>query len=474
MLQKPHKVPIANYKRTKIIATLGPSTNSYQAIYDLIETGANGLRFNFSQGTNEERHQQIAWIRKASEELNKPVAIIQDLQGLKVKLGDFDGVIEVKAGQTIRLGLNANYADTNIIPTQLNLSKKVRRGERIYIYDGKICSTVISITDGIVHLKIENDGFLIKGKRLNLPDTDFSGDIITPKDRADLVFGSTEDIDYVDFSFVHTAEDIRELRKILASINMKAQIIVKVDTKAAIENMKEIVEESDCLMVDREDLTYEVLPEAVPAIESQFIDLCIRYAKPVFIAAKMLFSMSTSTEPTRAELSDIANAVTAGADCLMLSDEIATGNHPLEAVKMMKRTILYTEANSCLKFKFPEFIDNSRQAIIAHSIVDLADTLEAQAIIAETKSGATARMLASKRTKKPVIAVTSNPKVAQQLSLVYGVKSYVRPVDRLAASKLTDWLAKEKILNSGNIVVTASGKQPGIVGTTDTIKVRLI
>jgi pyruvate kinase len=141
---------------------------------------------------------------------------------------------------------------------------------------------------------------------------------------------------------------------------------------------------------------------------------------------------------------------------------------------MMKRTILYTEANNCLNVEFPEFIDNSRQAIIASSIVDLADALEAQAIIAETKSGATARMLAARRTKRPIIAVTTDKKVAQQLSLVYGVKSYVRPVDRLAVSKLTDWLAKEKILNSGNIVVTASGKQPGVVGTTDTIKVRFI
>lgn len=474
MLQKSHIVPIENYKRTKIIATIGPSTNNYEAIYDLMKAGTNGFRLNFSHGTNEERHHQIDWIRKASKELNKPVAIIQDLEGPKVRLGDFDGVIEVKAGQTIRLGLNANYSDVNVIPTQYDLSKKVKRGERIYIYDGKISATVISVNDSLVHLRIENDGFLIKRRRLNLPDTDFSSDVITPKDRADLVFGSTEDIDYVAQSFVHTADDIRELRKILASINMKAQIIAKVETKAAIENMEEIIEETDSLMVDRGDLAYEVLPEAIPTIESQLISLCRRYAKPVFVATQMLFSMATSTEPTRAELSDISNAVTTGVDCLILSNETAIGNYPVEAVKMMKRTILYTEANNCQKVEFPGFIDDSKQAMIVRSIVDLADNLGAQAIIAETKSGATARMLASRRTKKPIIAVTSDRKVTQQLSLVYGVKSYVRPVDRFAASKLTDWLAKEKILNSGDIVVTASGKQPGIVGTTDTIKVRFI
>lgn len=474
MLQKSHIIPIANYKRTKIIATVGPSTNSYQAIYDLMKAGTNGFRLNFSKGTNEEHHHQIDWIRKASKELNKPVAIIQDLEGPKVRLGDFDGVIEVKAGQTIRLELDANYSDTNIIPTQYDLSKKVKRGERIYIYDGKISATVISVSDGLVHLRIENDGLLIKRRRLNLPDTDFSGDVITPKDRADLVFGSTEDIDYVAQSFVHTADDIRELKKILASINMKAQIVAKVETKAAIENMEEIIKETDSLMINRVNLSYEVLPEAIPTIESQLISLCRKYAKPVFVATQMLFSMATSTEPTRAELSDIANAVTTGVDCLMLSDETAIGNHPVEAVKMMKRTILYTEANSCQKVEFPDFIDDSKQAIIVRSIVDLAEALDAEAIIAETKSGATARMLASRRTKKPIIAVTSSQKVGQQLSLVYGVKSYVRPINRLAASRLTDWLAKEKILSSGDIVVTASGKQPGVVGTTDTIKVRFI
>lgn len=475
MLQKNSStIPISSYKRTKIIATVGPSTSSYQAIYNLIAEGANGIRLNFSHGTHEERQQQVQWIRQASKELLKPVAIIQDLQGPKIRLGDFDGVIEVKAGQSLVLSHNANFKLSGEVPIQFDLSKKVKRGERIYIYDGKVRSTVTSVIDGKIHIRIENDGLLIKRKGINLPDTDFNGDVITAKDRADLVFGSTLDIDYVAQSFVQSADDVRELRKILSNLNMKAKVMVKFETKAAIDNMEEIVAETDSLMVARGDLAYEVLPEAVPTIQSQLIGLCRRYAKPVIVATQMLFSMTTAAEPTRAELSDIANAVMAGADCLMLSDETASGNYPIEAIKIMKRTILYSESHIYQRVEYPEYVNRTRQAIISRSIVDLAEDIKATAIVAETKSGATAQQLASKRTRKPIIAVTSDERTYQQLAIVYGIKSFVRPVDRFAATKLTDWLLKQKILAKGDVVVTASGKYPGVVGTTDTIKVRLL
>ncbi len=468
------KTPVSKYKRTKIIATIGPSSNSYEAIYDLISAGANGLRLNFSHGTIEERQKQIAWIRKASKELNKPVAIIQDLQGPKMRLGDFEGVIEVKAGQTITLGYKTNYAESRVIPTQFDLAKKIKRGERIFIYDGKVKGTVEAIIDGIIHIRLDTDGLLIKRKGINLPDTDFHGDVITAKDKADLAFGSSQDIDYVAQSFVQSADDIRELKKLIASLNMNAKVIAKFETKAAIDNMQEIIAETDSVMVARGDLAYEVLPEAVPTIQNQLIGLSRRYAKPVIIATQMLFSMTTANEPTRAELSDIANAVNSGADCLMLSDETATGNNPINSVKVMKKTILYTESYDHPKAQFPDFIENTSQAIVSRAVVDLADSIGATAIVAETKSGATARQIASKRTDMPIVAVTNDTRTLQQLAIVYGIKSYLRPVDRLAAFKLTDWLQKQKILNKGDLVVTASGRQPGVVGTTDTIKVRLL
>ena len=183
------KVPIKNFKRTKIIATVGPSTDSYDSILALIKAGANGIRLNFSHGNHKERTQQIKWIRKAAKEYGKPVAIIQDLQGPKIRLGDFDGVVTVSKGQSFSFEFEADYLATGRLPTQYDLSNKVKRGERIYLYDGKVCMTVTSVRAGVVSAEANNTGILIRRKGMNLPDTDFAGDIITPKDKADLIYG---------------------------------------------------------------------------------------------------------------------------------------------------------------------------------------------------------------------------------------------------------------------------------------------
>ncbi|HET9174582.1 MAG TPA: pyruvate kinase [Candidatus Saccharimonadales bacterium] len=467
-------VPLKQFKRTKIIATVGPSTNSHKAILGLISSGTNGLRLNFSHGTNEERTKQIKWIRQASKEYGKPVAIIQDLQGPKIRLGDFDGVVTVARGQSLSFAYNADFAATGHLPTQYDLSEKVKRGERLYLYDGRLRTTVTSVRNGVVHAEAENDGILIKRKGINLPDTDFGGDILTPKDKADLVYGASEDIDYVALSFVQSSEDITNLRKLLKSMNSSAKIIAKIETKAAVDNLEDIIRESDAVMVARGDLAIETSPESVPIVQRKIIGLGLRYAKPVIVATQMLASMTETPEPTRAEVSDVATAVALGADCVMLSEETAAGNYPIESVSVMKRVILYTEGNMPLRVQWPEYEDHSRQASISRAIISLADNIQAKAIVAETKSGATAIDIASHRSSIPLIAVASDIRTAQQLSLVYGVKSYVRPVDPLAAQKLTDWLRKNKVLAKGDVVVSASGKYPGVVGTTDTIKVRVL
>lgn len=468
------KLSLESYKRTKMIATVGPATDSYESIYELIKAGANGIRLNFSHGTHQEMANNISNIRKASKALGKPVAIIQDLQGPKVRLGDFEGVVEVKKGQSLGLVYKPKEVMAGQLPVQYDLSKKVKPGEDLFLFDGKVKTKILTVSNGLVMVKVENDGILIKRKGINLPDTDFGGDVITPKDKADLVFGSTQDIDYVAQSFVQSAEDVNEMRLLLNNLGMNAKIIVKFETKKALDNLEDIVKETDLLMVARGDLAYEVLPEAVPTIQKQLIATCAKYSKPVIVATQMLFSMTTSAQPTRAEVSDIATAVLDGADCLMLSDETAIGSHPIEAVKVMKRVILYTENNTPQKVSYPEYRDQSRQVAISEAIVGLADTIHAKAIVAETKSGSTAIQIASRRSQIPIIAVTSDNRVAQQLAIVYVVKSYVRPVNKLAATKLTDWLRQNKILNKGDIVVTASGKYPGVVGTTDTIKVRIL
>lgn len=473
--EKAPSIPVEQFKRTKIIATLGPSTNTYEAVLALVKAGVNGVRLNFSHGTYEERVQQIAWIRKASKEHGKPVAIIQDLQGPKIRLGDFDGIINVRTGQHVVFKYKADYERSGYIPMQYDLSKKVKRGEVIYLYDGKVKTTVTSVADGLVHARVENDGILIKRKGMNLPDTDFGGDTITHKDKEDLAFGSTQDIDYVAQSFVQSAADIRNMRRLMKGLGMQAKIITKFETKAAVENIEDIVQETDLIMVARGDLAVEAPAESVPIVQRQLIGLGMRYNKPTIVATQMLFSMTEMPEPTRAEVSDVATAVLVGADCVMLSDETASGKYPVQAVEVMKRIILYAQNNAPLRAVFPEPPGKlSKQDAICAAIIDLADKTDAKAIVAETSSGAVALHIAAMRPKRPVIAVTGDRRVAQQLVLVYGVKAYVRPDDKLQATKLTNWLRRNKVLGTGDVVVTASGQHPGVVGTTDTIKVRVL
>lgn len=471
---KAPQVPIASFKRTKIIATIGPATDSFESIQELIKAGANGIRLNFSHGTHEERLVQIPWIRKASSRLGKPVAIIQDLQGPKIRLGDFEGVITVQAGQHLAFEYGANYPETGRIPTQYDLSKKVKVGERLYLFDGKVRTIVSSVREGVVYATADNDGIIIKRKGINLPDTDFGGDILTQKDMADIAFGVTQDFDYVALSFVQTAADVQKLRKILKAHNSQARIIVKLETKAGVENLEEIVKASDVVMVARGDLAVETPAESVPVVQRQAIGLGQKYAKPTIVATQMLLSMVEMPEPTRAEVSDVATAAFIGADCVMLSDETAMGKYPIEAVKTMKRVLKYAEQHPPLKTIYPQEREHNMQNAISSSAINLAVNIDAKAIVAETKSGATAREIACRRPEIALVAVTDVARTAQQLALVYGVKSYVRPAGQEAAQRLTDWLRESRVFHSKDVVVTVSGRYPGVVGTTDTIKVRVL
>ncbi len=474
---KAPKIHPSEFKRTKILATVGPGTNSYKAVFDMIAAGANGIRLNFSHITYEDCEQQVKWIRKASKELDKPVAIVQDLQGPKIRLGNFDGVIPVQKGQHLQLKYKADHTRSGMIPTQFDLSKRVKRGERIFIFDGKVKTTVTSVKDGIVHVHVENDGVLIERKGLNLPDTDLSGDIITEKDLKDLAFGSTQDVDYIAQSFIQTAHDVKAMRKHLKNVGSDAKIIAKIETNAAVENIDDIVSEADAVMIARGDLAVETSNEMVPIMQRKIVGLCRKHAKTVIVATQMLASMVDADEPSRAEVSDVATAAIIGADCVMLSEETAVGKHPVKAVATMKRIVKFSEKNmpTVVLFALDMTPDTStRQTAICNAVVNLAKEVEATAIVAETKTGATAVQIAARRPEKPVIAVTSSSRVGNQLALEYGVKSFVRPDHKYAATKVTDWLEKSGVLKKGDCIVTASGLHPGVVGSTDTIKVRVL
>lgn len=471
-------VPIARFKKTKIIATVGPSTNSYKAILALTKAGVNGFRLNFSHGTYEERLEQIGWIRRASQTYGKPVAIIQDLQGPKIRLGDFEGIVTVQTGQSLSFGYNSDFEKTGIIPTQYDLSKKVKRGERLFLFDGRIQTKVTSVVNNVVYVRALNEGVLIKRKGINLPDTDLSGDIITSKDRKDISFGSNQDIDYVALSFVQTANDVNKLRTILKNLGSSAQIIAKIETKAAVDNLEDIIQATDMVMVARGDLAIEVTPESVPVLQRQIIGLGLKHATPTIVATHMLASMTEVPEPTRAEVSDIATAVILGADCVMLSDETASGRYPVESVELMKRVILHTQENHNMSVGYNVVNDSelqgTRQEAICRAVIDLAESINAIAIVAESKTGTLIKQIVAHRPATAVIAVTSEARIAQQVALLYSVKSYNRPVDPMAATKLTNWLHASKVLKKGDVIVTVSGKYPGVVGTTDTIKVRVL
>lgn len=465
------------FKRAKILATIGPATNSYDAIKRLMLSGVNGFRLNFSHGSYEERTEQIAWIRKASREVGKPVAILQDLQGPKIRLGNLQENVQVETGDELTLAYGAEHSGLTI-PVQYNLAKKVKPGERLYIFDGKIRTTVLSIEHEAIKVRVENSGILMSRKGINLPDTDFSGDILTEKDLKDIEYGARQDIDFVALSFVQTAEDIKHLKRLLKQHHSQARIVAKIETKAAIEkkNLEAIVECVDGgVMIARGDLAVEAGAEVVPIVQRQILGLCQKYGKLSIVATQMMASMVDAPEPTRAEVSDVANAVILGADCVMLSDETANGKYPIEAVAAMKRVILHTQEHEPPQtVAVQEGFDDKQNAISA-AAVKIAMDIGADAIVAETKSGTTAANIAACRPAIPIISVTSSARVAQQMTLLYANKSFLRPDGEKAGSQLVTDLKKDHYFGTHEPVkvVVVSGRHPGKIGGTDTIRVRV-
>ncbi|MFZ2126199.1 MAG: pyruvate kinase, partial [Candidatus Microsaccharimonas sp.] len=444
----------------------------------LITAGVNGLRLNFSHGDYAERDNQITWIREASKKIGKPVAILQDLQGPKIRLGMLNENTAVKKGDEIILDHAAEHNGMTF-PVQYNLAEKVKVGEPIYIFDGKVRTTVLEITsETAIKLRVENDGTLMSKKGINLPDTDFGGDILTPKDLKDIEYGLTKDIDYVALSFVQSPDDIHNLRQILVAGGSQAQIIAKIETKAAIKDdvLEAIVKATDGIMVARGDLAVEAGAEIVPIVQRRLIALCRKHGKLSIVATQMMASMVDAPEPTRAEVSDVANAVIQGADAVMLSDETANGSYPLETVAAMKKVILYTQENAPVAPIHDEIVAKNMQLdAISTAAVKLAEQLKVSAIIAETKSGATAAQIAAHRPNLPIVSVTSELRAAQQLGLSYANRSYVRPDSPEAGFDLAKELKLQGFFgDEPATVIIVSGQQPGIIGTTDTIKVRVL
>lgn len=471
------------YKRTKILATIGPASDSAEMIEKLIETGINGARLNFSHGSYEEHAEKIKKIREITSRTGREVAILQDLQGPKIRLGDIvDNRLDVVEGDELVLDYAIEQHDGSYnLPVQYNLAEKVKVGEPVFIFDGKVRTEVIEVmSNTAIKLRVLNKGTLASRKGLNLPDTDFGGDVITEKDMRDIEFGATQDIDYVAMSFVQTAEDIETVRQLLAAHNSSAQVIAKIETKKAVsdEELEKIVLASDGVMIARGDMAYEVAPEVVPIVQRKVIALCRKHGKISIVATQTMGSMVDNPQPSRAEVSDVANAVIQGADVVMLSDETATGKYPYETVSAMRDVIRYTQEHAAVApiDDIVERGDDESLNAISLAAVELAEQIEADALIVETKSGQTAATIAANRPALPIFAATSDKRVAQQLALNYATRSFVRPDGEFAGLELAKDLKNQGFFgeNSSPTVVIVSGRQPGLVGGTDTIRVRNI
>ncbi len=472
------------FKRTKILATIGPATNTAEMVEAVIMAGVNGCRLNCSHGSNEERDQQIKWIRAAAAKKNRSVAILQDLQGPKIRLGMLkDNHLDLKKGDELVLEARDFVHDGGFtVPVQYNLAEKVKIGEPLSMFDGKVKSEVIEIvSETAIKVKILNDGFIMSKKGLNLPDTDFGGDILTPKDLADIEYGASCDYDYVSLSFVQKAEDILKLKQLLLSYGSTAKVIAKIETKKAIEserNLEEIVEAADGIMVARGDMAVEAGTEVVPIIQRKLIALCRTHAKLCIVATQMLSSMVENPEPTRAEVSDVATAVIQGADVVMLSDETANGKYPLETVQEMKKVILYAQNHSRIApLSQSPSGDSEVYDAISDAAARLAEKMDADVMICQTASGATAEAIAAQRPNLPIISVTPNPRVANQLALIYANSAFVRPYAEDFGFKLAKELKESGYLqtNEGKkdlVTVIVSGDKNKI--GTDTIKIRQV
>ena len=473
------------FKRTKILATIGPSVFGAEKIEEIIMAGVNGCRLNCSHGTNEERDEQIKWIRDAAAKKGRSVAILQDLQGPKIRLGAIlNNRLDLHAGDEVVLEAKEDYEHDGslTLPVQYNLALKAKVGEPIFMFDGKIKTEVIEkISDTAIKVKVLNDGFVMSKKGLNLPETDFSGDIITAKDMEDLEYGANQDLDYVALSFVQSANDIVKLKQILLSLGSTAKVIAKIETKKAIsseKNLEEIVKVSDGIMVARGDMAVEAGNEVVPIVQRKLIALCRAHAKICIVATQMMGSMVDNPEPTRAEVSDVATAVIQGADAVMLSDETANGAYPLEVVQEMKKVILYAQNHS--RVASMTVAPEGEKAVydaISSTVARLAEKIEADVIVCQTASGTTAITMAAQRPNVPIISVTPNLRVANQLALNYGNSSFVRKYDENFGETLAKELKKDGYLQTKEgkkdllaVIVSGDKNKYG----TDTIRIRHI
>ncbi len=418
--------------KTKIVATLGPASNSRSVIQKMIEAGMNVVRLNFSHGTYETHTESIKLIRSLSRTMNRHVGILLDLQGPKIRTGKLkDGEpIYLETGKTIQITTQDIVGTTDkISATYADLANDTKKGDTILLDDGLLELVVMSKRKDVITCRIRNGGWLKENKGINLPGVSISAPSLTPKDVRDLNFGIKMSVDFFALSFVRSADDVMEIKKHIRKQGQDTPVIAKIEKPEAVDNLDAILKVADGIMVARGDLGVEMKPEKVPTIQKTIIKAAILANKPVITATQMLETMSVNPIPTRAEASDVANAIYDGTDAVMLSGETATGKYPVESVGMMTRIAARTECSVFMKYnrKHKCVPDDPVAHAVSRSAVKILHELNAKGILAFSVSGNTARLISKNRPSEPVFAFSPSLPTCNQLTLVWGVTPLYLP-----------------------------------------------
>ncbi|MBW4551852.1 MAG: pyruvate kinase [Aphanocapsa sp. GSE-SYN-MK-11-07L] len=476
-------MPLAdNIRRTKIVATVGPAISSPEMLRAVIEAGATTLRLNFSHGTHEDHKQSIRLIRQISYELNQPVGILQDLQGPKIRLGKFaDGPIVLNRGDSFILTSRQVAGTTKISSVTYGpLADEVPTGAIILLDDGRVEMHVEAVDreQRELHCRVVVGGPLSNAKGVNFPGVYLSIKAMTDKDRQDLAFGLNQGVDWVALSFVRNPQDVLEIKELISNAGKHVPVIAKIEKHEAIEQMEAILSVCDGVMVARGDLGVELPAEDVPILQKRLIATANRLGIPVITATQMLDSMVNSPRATRAEISDVANAILDGTDAVMLSNEAAVGKYPVEAVATMARIAERMDGERRSNPNLtPETAGRSIPNAISQAVSQIAAQLNAKAILTQTKTGATARNVSKFRPQIPIIAATPHLDVARQLQLVWGVEPLLAlnmPSMRQSFQAALNMAQEQGLLNEGDLVVMTAGTLQGVAGSTDMIKVEIV
>ncbi|MFG2756239.1 pyruvate kinase [Streptomyces wuyuanensis] len=469
-------------RRAKIVCTLGPSTDSYEQIKALVDAGMDVARFNLSHGTYADHEERYHHVRKASDETGRSVGVLADLQGPKIRLGRFrQGPVLLERGDEFTITVEPVEGDRDICgTTHAGLASDVTPGERILVDDGRVSLEVTAVDGPRVHTTVVEGGVISDHKGLNLPGVAVSVPALSDKDVDDLRWAIRTGADIIALSFVRTARDIEDVHRIMDEEGRRLPVIAKIEKPQAVDNIDDIVAAFDGIMVARGDLGVEMPLEQVPLVQKRTIKLARRNAKPVIVATQMLDSMIDNSRPTRAEASDVANAVIDGTDAVMLSGETSVGKHPVETVRTMSRIVEAAEQEILAK-GLPPLTERNKPRTqggsVARAAAEIGDFLGARFLVAFTQSGDTVRRLSRYRSPIPLLAFTPDPATRSQLNLTWGVETFLGPrvesTDAMVA-QVDEELLRIGRCERGDTVVITAGSPPGVAGSTNLVRVHHI